>query len=155
VRSERNLEPRRIDRLQWTTEDVSLTPDPKWNADELAAQIADKTQSVVDRNRPAFTLAYLQRCKRGEPITLSALHVNEATLLHLPSECFVEYQLRTQLISEERFVATAAYGDGGPWYIPTEAAYPQGGYEVSVAWCGPTVEDELWKGIAALLKHAG
>ena len=46
-------------------------------------------------------------------------------MLHLPSESFVEYQLRAQAAAPSRFVACAAYGDGGPWYIPTAEAYPQ------------------------------
>ena len=53
--------------------------------------------------------------------------------MHLPAECFVEYQLRAQQLASSRFIATAAYGDGGPWYIPIKEAYPQGGYEVDIA----------------------
>jgi hypothetical protein len=48
-------------------------------------------------------------------------------------------------------VATAAYGDGGPWYIPVKEAYPQGGYEVSVANCSDAVDDILSSGIRKLL----
>ncbi len=48
-------------------------------------------------------------------------------------------------------MATAAYGDGGPWYIPTEAAFPQGGYEVSVSWSSNAVESTLMKGIESLV----
>ena len=44
---------------------------------------------------------------------------------------------RRRRSAPKRFVATAAYGDGGPWYIPTQEAYPDGGYEVSVAFCDP------------------
>jgi hypothetical protein len=153
VAAEKTLSPRPVSSIGWRTQDVLLSPDStKWNADDLAAQVADSKRNVVDRNRPAFTLAYLQRCERKEPITLSALHVNNASLIHLPSECFIEYQLHAQKEAADRFVACAAYGDGGPWYIPTREAFPQGGYEVSVAWCGPSVEDELWSGIAKILR---
>ena len=89
------------------------------------------------------------------PITLSSLHVNNVSLLHLPSECFVEYQLRAQAAVPNRFVACAAYGDGGPWYIPTAEAYPQGGYEVSVAWCDPAIDEILTNGIHMLLGSNG
>src|SRR4029077_17883228 len=70
---------------------------------------------------------------------------------HLPAECFVEYQLRAQQLASSRFVATAAYGDGGPWYIPVKEAYPQGGYEVTVANCSDAVDDLLTTGIGKLL----
>jgi hypothetical protein len=96
-------------------------------------------------------LAWLRRCQRQEPIILSALHVNSATLLHLPAETFVEYQLRAQTLAPERFVATAAYGDGGPWYIPTSECYPQGGYEVDVAFCEPTLDRQMSDGFGRLL----
>ena len=85
------------------------------------------------------------------PITLSSLHVNDVSLLHLPAECFVEYQLRAQAAVTNRFVACAAYGDGGPWYIPTADAYPQGGYAVSVAWCDRAIDQMLSGGIQDLL----
>jgi hypothetical protein len=71
--------------------------------------------------------------------------------LHLPAESFVEYQLRAQTLAPDRFVATAAYGDGGPWYVPVKEAYPQGGYEVSVANCAPAVDDILTQGLRELL----
>jgi hypothetical protein len=77
--------------------------------------------------------------------------MNQTTLLHLPAECFVEYQLRAQASAPEQFVATAAYGDGGPWYIPTEEAYPQGGYEVTVAFSESTTDGTLSKGSRELL----
>ena len=87
-------------------------------------------------------------------IALSSLHVNDASMLHLPAECFVEYQLRAQAAAPHRFVACAAYGDGGPWYIPTADAYPQGGYAVSVALCTSEIDSILTGGIETLLSKA-
>ena len=89
--------------------------------------------------------------KQKPPIVLSALHINGATLLHLPAEVFVEYQLRAQELAPKRFVATAAYGDGGPWYIPTKEEFPFGGYEVSSSYCGADVDKILTAGIKDLL----
>ena len=86
------------------------------------------------------------------PLVLSSLQLNDIATLHLPAESFVEYQLRGQTIAgKERFVATAAYGDGGPWYIPIKEEYPSGGYEVSVAFCDPSVDDLLTAGMTKLL----
>ncbi len=144
VASEAKLVPQPIQSIDWTAVPVMLTPDPKWDEAAILRQIADKSQLVVNRNRPAYTVAYLRRFRAGQPIVISALHVNDATMLHLPGESFIEYQLRAQEAAKGRFVACAAYGDGGPWYIPTEEQFPLGGYEVSVSWCGPTVDRELW-----------
>ena len=82
---------------------------------------------------------------------LSALHLNDVSLLHLPAESFLEYQLRAQETAPKRFVATAAYGDGGPWYIPVKEAYPQGGYEVSVAFSSDQSDAFMTKAIQGLL----
>ena len=105
----------------------------------------------MSRNRPSFTVAWIRRAAAKLPITLSSLHINDVSLLHLPSECFVEYQLRAQASAPNRFVACAAYGDGGPWYIPTADAYRQGGYAVGVAWCDPAIDQILSGGINELL----
>jgi len=153
VASEKDLKPRPIDagKIGWKTAEFLPAPDPRWDANQLRAQIADSKQAVVARNRPSYTLAWLERCAAAkDPILLSALKLDDATLLHLPAESFIEYQLAAQQIAPSRFVAVAAYGDGGPWYIPTEAAFPQGGYEVSVSWSSSAVEGTLRKGIETL-----
>jgi hypothetical protein len=51
------------------------------------------------------------------------------------------------------FVAVVAYGDGGPGYIGTAAAYAQGGYEVGgPSHVAPEVEDVLTAALRELLE---
>jgi hypothetical protein len=148
------LAPEPIRAVDWTTTHVFPAPAPRWNADALRAQIADPSQPVVHRNRPAFALAWLERQAAGvSPVQLGGLHVNDVSVLHLPGEPFVEYQLEAQRLGGDRFVACAAYGDGGPWYLPTREAFEQGGYEVGVTWSDESVEEELRSAIARLLVH--
>ena len=154
VGSEANLRPEPIRSLCWTTHDILPPPDPRFDIDALLKQIADRSQRVVNRNRPTFTVAWIRRFRQGIPLILSGLHVNGVSMLHLPGECYVEYQLRAQAAAPDRFVACAAYGDGGPWYIPTAEAYPQGGYSVGVAWCGPEVDGMLTGGMKKLISGA-
>jgi hypothetical protein len=116
--------------------------------------VGDAKNSKADRIRPAMRVSWIKRLAAAQPIVLSALHINSATLLHLPAESFVEYQLRAQSLAPGRFVATAAYGDGGPWYIPTRQAFPQGGYEVSVANCDVSMDEMLSQGMQELLSKA-
>ena len=59
----------------------------------------------------------------------------------------VEYQLRAQQLQPERFVAVAAYGDDGTWYVPVKEEYPHGGYEPSVAFSDPGIDDLLTQGM--------
>jgi hypothetical protein len=151
VASERDLTREPIDRAVWKTHPISPPVRHGYTEDSLRAVVADTKARGANRGRAAYKLAWLHRTESKIPILLSALHVNDISLLHLPAESFIEYQLRAQQRKPDRFVATAAYGDGGPWYIPIAKAYPQGGYEVSVAFCDPGVDEIMTRGIERLL----
>jgi hypothetical protein len=138
-------------RATWTTNEILPPTNSAFDPAKLREMLANKKNVAANRIRPAMTLGYIDRLEKRTPVVLSALHIGEVSLLHLPAECFIEYQLRAQQFASSRFIATAAYGDGGPWYIPTKEAYPQGGYEVSVANCSDAVDDILTTGIRTLL----
>ncbi|MDY0169559.1 MAG: hypothetical protein RBS80_23655 [Thermoguttaceae bacterium] len=154
LRSEAGLRPEPVRSIGWATHDILPPPRPELDEAAIMKQIEDPERPVVQRNRPSYIVAWLRRYRKQIPITLSALHVNRISVLHLPGESFVEYQLRAQAMGKGRFVACAAYGDGGPWYIPTAEAYPRGGYEPGVAWCDPQIDGLLTAGIASLLEQA-
>ena len=154
VASEATLKPQPISSVAWETEDILPPLNPRFDEAQLMAGISNKKNRVVHRNRPSYTVAFIRRVKAGIPITLSSLHVNDISLLHLPAESFIEYQLRAQAVVPSRFVACAAYGDGGPWYIPVKEAYPQGGYAVGVAWCSDEMDPMMSAGIKTLLSKA-
>jgi hypothetical protein len=83
---------------------------------------------------------------------LSALQLGGATVLHMPGELFIEYELFAEQQRPGDFVAMAAYGDYSPGYIGTRVAYPQGGYETGTpSRVAPGVEDVLVPAIRALL----
>ncbi|MEQ1826689.1 MAG: hypothetical protein ABL921_12120 [Pirellula sp.] len=151
VHADANLKREPIESLSWKSCDFLPPVDPRWDEAKIMSQIEDKSQSIVNRSRPAYTVSWMRRHAKKIPITLSCLDINDVSMLHLPAECFVEYQLNAQKVRPERFLATAAYGDGGPWYIPTRQAYPEVGYEVSVAWSSPDIDDLLTGGIRNLL----
>jgi hypothetical protein len=144
--SEREVQRLATPPLEWRTRSVVLPPRSDETEANLLATLADASQPHAVRSRAAMKLSYLQRSKANQPIILSVLHLGERlTLLHLPAESFVEFQLYAQDLNRERFVATAAYGDGGPWYIPVAKAYGEGGYEPGVAFVDPEA-DELLRG---------
>jgi len=146
------LKPEPVRSAKWSTHELLPQVNPAFTLESELAHVAKKENAAANRIRPAMRAAWIKRLERRVPIVLSALHVNSLTLLHLPAESFVEYQLRAQQLAPGRFVATAAYGDGGPWYIPTQEAFPQGGYEVSVANCAPSMDPAMTEGITQLLK---
>lgn len=152
VASEGDLRPSPAQGVRWRSVDLTPASRPDLDARALAS-VMESATTAVDRNRTAYARAWVERASAPipAPVTISALHLGPARLLHLPSECFVEYQLRAQERGAGAFVATAAYGDGGPWYLPTREAYPQRGYEVDVAWCAPSTDSLLMQGIEQLL----
>ncbi|HYF36811.1 MAG TPA: hypothetical protein VD994_16060 [Prosthecobacter sp.] len=154
VAAEKMLKPEPIRSAAWRTSEAVPVPNPLLQEDQLRAMLANAKNAPANRIRPAMQLAWLRRIAQQKPIVLSALHINDATLLHLPGELFVEYQLRFQTAAPSRFIATSAYGDGGTWYIPTKEAYPKGGYEVSVANVADSTDDLLTRRVRELLSEA-
>jgi hypothetical protein len=151
VSAEQKLKPRPLHRVEWKTDSILPAPTPSPSMPDLERAIARPDAPLVDRLLPAFRLGWLRRVERGVPLVLSRLRVNEISILHLPGEMFVEYQLRARAMRRRRAVAVAAYGDDGLWYVPTKEEYPAGGYEVSVAFSGDAIDELLTGSIRRLL----
>jgi len=150
--SEASLTPVPIETADWRTVELLPRPTATPTATELAAALADPQRPVVERILQAYRLGWLRRHDRGTPFVLSRLRLNDISVLHLPGEMFVEYQLRAQAMHPERPVAVAAYGDDGLWYVPTMEEYPAGGYEVSVAFTDSDTDALITDAIDRLLR---
>lgn len=151
VAAEATLRPTPLRRVTWRTKEVVWQPNPELGRGALRELMDKKSDAIARRMRPAFKLALIERCARGVPFVLGALHLDDLAMLYLPAEPFVDFQLYAQALRPGRAVVVAAYGDGGPWYIPTRAEFPAGGYEVDFAFCAPETEDVLRAAIAELL----
>jgi hypothetical protein len=138
----------------WQFEAVALPPSKHLEEAKLVAELKGRSAPFLTRGE-ATRLAWLRRCQAGHRIEVSCLALGEARLLHLPGELFVEYQLAAKAERPGRFVAMAAYGDYGPWYIGTERAYTEGGYETEPrsSNVAPEVENVLLGAIRKLLKE--
>jgi hypothetical protein len=147
------LRPRPLKRISWSVQPVTALADPRFEPAALRATVADTGETKAARTIAAMRLAWRERTDSGIPLLLTALHLDDLSFLQLPGEAFLEYQMRASALAPGRWVATAAYGDGGPWYIPVRAAYPQGGYEVSVAFPPPEFDDGLTAAIRAVLDN--
>ena len=144
--------PLRAEDVAWAVRPVSLPVRETLVEAELAAKLKDEKQTLTVRNRAARDLVFLRRMQAGHQIPLSCLKLSSASILHMPGELFVEYQLAAQQLHPDAFVAMAAYGDCGPGYIGTEIAYGQGGYETGiVSRVAPSVEHVLLAAIKELL----
>jgi hypothetical protein len=135
----------------WRVEPVKFAPraEPAFGAEASKAILADGKQTAAKRNNAAFQLAWLARL--DTPIDVCSLDLGGVSTLHLPGEPFVEYQLTAAKVRPDRVVCVDGYGDGGPGYIPTAAAFLEGGYEPTVALAHPESEGVLLKAIAKVL----
>jgi hypothetical protein len=141
------------DQLQWRTTDVVLEPrsEPQWSAAVNRTTLVSTHASALERLKSALNLAWLERLEDSAAISISSLNLGPITLLHLPGECFIEYQLYAQELLSGQFIAVAAYGESGPGYICTDVAFAEGGYEPTMSRVGPPSEERLKQGIARLL----
>ena len=68
------------------------------------------------------------RCERlriKPTVDITCYRLGPATILHLPGEAFVEYQLFAQSLRPDNFAAVAAYGELGTGYICTDKAFAE------------------------------
>jgi hypothetical protein len=137
--------------LGWQTVPVRLPVARHLNATVLIQAL--KTQPSRGYPAEADQLAWLKRSESGQAIDISCLRVGAARVLHMPGELFVEYQLAAKAMRRDLHVSVAAYGDYGPGYIGTAAAYREGGYETSakVSNVDPMVEQTLMAAMKKLL----
>ena len=146
----------RANDIEWRVVRASLPVRDTLVDEELLVKIQDKGQPTKERVRAARDLTFVRRMASGHRIPLSCLKLGTARVLHMPGELFVEYQLAAQKMYLDDFVAMAAYGDYGPGYIGTQAAYGQGGYETGrVSRVAPEVERVLIDAMEQLLEVHG
>jgi hypothetical protein len=138
--------------MLWRHEPLSLDKHPDFPAARMQAVLENPKAAASARIVAALRLVFVQS---KAALDLSALHLGSGLcLLHLPGESFVEYQLHAQSLRPGAVVATASYADGITGYIPTEAAFAQGGYETTQAYAAPASEGRLRAAIARLLAPA-
>ncbi len=140
----------------WTIESVALPPGTNLSTAKLESDLKERTAAFVAAGGPS-RLAWLRRCQAGDKLDVQCLRLGRARILHLPGELFVEYQLAAKAMRPDLFVAVAAYGDYAPWYIGTEVAYKQGGYETGpdASNVAPEVEGVLMAAMRKLLSPEG
>jgi hypothetical protein len=143
-----------VSRIEWKTVEVQLPPrgDPEFSEEAFRRRMADPGENPERRIKAALALAWYDRVKERPAVELSALRLGPATILHLPGEPFVEYQLHAQAVRPGDFIAVAANGEGGPGYICTDHAFDEGGYEPTMALVGPPTESVFKAAIRKLLQ---
>jgi len=140
--------------LEWRVRRVRLPIGKHLVEKDLLSLLDDPSTEAKKRLGAASRLAWLQRHNSGHETEISCLHLGDASVLHLPGELFIEYQIAAQDLQPQRMVCMAAYGDYGPGYIGTEIAYTQGGYETGpdASLVAPQVEGVLMEALKELME---
>ncbi|NQU09383.1 hypothetical protein HQ590_01215 [bacterium] len=153
VASEKQVEQIPVDGLEWRTAGVALPAREDLQEAALLQEINDPSTRPIPRIKAAMKLVYLRQTQAQDPTLLSALHLaGKVSIVHLPGEPFIEYQLFAQEQRPDRFVAVAGYGDCGPGYICLARSPAEGGYEPEDSFCSPDSEPILKDAITALLR---
>lgn len=149
---EAEMNPERVapEKIEWRSAEIVLPPRPDTNGTDLEAILCDTSLPDKERSRAAIMLAYLER--RQIPIEISALHIGEAvSVLHLPGEAFMEYQIFAQGLRPNALVAVPSYGDCGTGYICLERSFAEGGYEPVDSFVAGESEHILKRAIAEVM----
>jgi hypothetical protein len=117
---------------------------PGFTPEDYRREIADPALPFSTKALNAMGLSW-----NGRPLDLPVVDFTHATLLLLPGETFVQFQLWAQQLRPNHFVVTLGYGDAAPGYIPTVSATREGfdRRKRSIKtwmWCDP------WKSEAVL-----
>lgn len=139
--------------ISWKTAEVrfALRTEPDFSEPHFRKVLGDPNQPYQERTKAALALAWYERLKLWPAVDLSCYKLGPISILHLPGEAFVEYQLYAQSLRPDDFIAVAAYGELGTGYICTDKAFSEGGYEPTQSFVGPPSEARLKTAIAELL----
>ena len=110
------------------------------------SQLANYGKQMMDQQLLSWAKGLLDLAEspsqnRTVPFEIQGIRVGEFVALGLPGEVFIEYGLNIDAESPFGVTAVAAYTNGNVGYIPTAAAYPEGGYEVlsAIRYYGTTM----------------
>lgn len=152
IQSEANAKRIPVGKIEWRVKPVLLAANPEFHEEDLLEVTRNDKAPPAMRISAALKLSYMRHVATRTPIQITSLAFGDnVRLLHLPGEAFVEYQLFAQQQAPGCFVATAAYGDAGPGYIPLENSFAEGGYEPTQAAAAPSSEQLLKNAIAELI----
>lgn len=126
-------------------------PPPLEEAERLAAQIeADYRAREADMlyaerkwyggwvrwARELVELARQGATGGAIPYLVQVFRIGDGAIVGLPGEVFAQYAANLNADSPAAVTAVAAYTNGYCSYVPTEAAFAEGGYEVEIAFRG-------------------
>lgn len=125
--------PGELNSMHWLDTEGSVSLSQIHGDEKHYEQIITTSTSNSERYLAALKLNRLRREVYTYPFRISRLVMNDASVLFMPTELCVEYQLYAKSICQGN-LAVAAYGDCYLNYVATAPAFDEGGYEVRPQW---------------------
>jgi neutral ceramidase len=119
-------------------------PETQVNAARVNVAFAEYNRARIERN--------LKQCKSEYSAEMQAFRIGDAGFVSFPGEFFVEIGLEVKRLSPFPTTFCLGLANESIGYIPIPEAYPEGGYEVSVAQFGPSTAGRWENAAARLLK---
>ena len=138
--------------ITWKNVPLTLIPRDDGGFGEADARAKMNKADGIWSTRIDAAMVLSWRARADRPFDLTALHMDGLSMLHLPGEAMIDFQLYAQSLAPDKFVAVAAYGDCGPAYICLEKSFAEGGYEPSASHTTPASEGLLRTAIRELLQ---
>jgi hypothetical protein len=142
-----------LDRVRFRNAELVFQPRPDkgYSMAEMQKVLTDSSSPRRERLDAALGISWLRRLARRHPIDVPAVHFGPASIVLVPAEAFVQYQLWAQEADPRRTIMTLGYGECAPGYIPTTAAVTEG-YDDHYSWVDfATCEASLRKAVANAL----
>ncbi len=127
--------------LYWESRAINLPLSIRISKKQARTILESGKANLPEKVGAAWALA-AHNTSNWNCVAVQTLSFAEATVLFLPGEPFIEYQLHALKKHPRRFIAVAAYGDGKMFYVPTARAFSEGGYELMPTRCYTTCDAE-------------
>jgi hypothetical protein len=85
-----------VGEVKWSTHALHLPMSREFTREYFERNLHDPKANPAVRIKSAMGLAWWDSHERGEHMDMTALHMGRVHILHLPAECFIEYQLYAQ-----------------------------------------------------------
>ena len=148
-RSVAGTEYTKVGPITWRTASLIVPPQFPDKAKAYKKIMNNPKQKPCNRIFAAQDLMFLKR--KDKPFFVCSLNLGKVSMLYLPGEPCIDFQLYAQKAKPENFVTVTGYADGGCGYICTDKMFPEGGYEPSASRFAPGAEKALYKVIDSLL----
>ncbi|MFB6397269.1 hypothetical protein [Polymorphospora lycopeni] len=121
------------------------------NLDAVRSQESDLPSRLRARRRVIWTRMQMEAARHERTLTVDVevqgIRIGDLALIGIPAELFVEIGLQIRAGSPFRTTLVSGYTNGVLFYVPTAAAFEQGGYEIEshqnyLRPAGPTTEWE-------------